>query len=68
MKAVRAGYKDAMGFSPEEGSGLEGVVLASKILSSQEAFTPMLCPLLLSSCGEHSRLRRFGGGTGVRIG
>lgn len=30
---MRAGYKDPMGFSTEEGSDLVGVVLDSKILS-----------------------------------
>lgn len=33
MKTMRAGYKNSMGFSIEEGSDLEGVALASKILS-----------------------------------
>lgn len=42
-----------MGFSTQEGTDLEGVVLASKDLVLTKAFMPMPCPCLLNSRGEH---------------
>lgn len=48
-----------MGFSTQEGTGLEAVVLASKDLVLTKAFMPMPCHALINSHGEseHSRLR-----------
>ena len=44
-----------MGFNTQEGTDLEGVVLASKDLVLTKAFMPMPCLPLLNSRGEHER-------------